>query len=188
MTSHAPPPLRRMLVAGLLGSMLTSGCTRTVTHHVARFEPRPAATARTTPAPAAQAHAVTTSSVPEAGLWKVKVRGRGEKQYHGIDGTERWLQAGDVVGFRTGADGVVYALANKDEIPLALTDEHRRVVWHATTVKDSEAGEGFGEALGTVAGGALVVGTVGGLLVLVAATNDRRCERDGYCRKHRKRH
>lgn len=136
---------RRLLVAGLIGALLISGCTRTARHRIARFQPAGGAEE-------------TTLAVPAAGVWKVKVRGRGEKEYHGIDGTERFLQAGDVVGFRTGDDGVVHAVANHDEIPLALTDEHRRVAWHANIEKRTEVGLAMGEAMQVSGEVATIVG------------------------------
>ena len=140
MDDRSLSPRRRLLVAALIGAVSTAGCARTVTHRVARFEP---------PAGAGGAGRATETmlAVPEAGMWKVKVRGRGEREYHGIDGTERFLQAGDVVGFRTGADGVVYAVANRDQVPLALTGEHRRVAWHARTQNPTSFGLSLGEAM-----------------------------------------
>ena len=151
---------RQTLVAGLIASMCLSGCTRTVTHSIARYEP------------AAEA-LPTTQPVRTAAVWKVKVRQRGEKDYHGIDGTERWLQKGDVVGFRNGADGVVYAVVNREEIPLQLTSEHRRVVWHSKKKETTNFGEAVSDALtvtGAVAG--VVAMAAFGLYILTHPTDD----------------
>ena len=156
---------RRLLVAGLIGAMSTSGCTRTVTHRVARFEPAGEA-------------APTTQPVRAAAVWKVKVRGHGERDYHAIDGTERLLQRGDVVGFRRGDDGVVYALANKDQIPLALTGEHHRVVWYTKTETPTDFGQSMaevGQLTGQVLVGAAAVGLLGAALIL-SASNDDDCD------------
>jgi hypothetical protein len=150
--------------------MVLSGCTRTVTRRVARFDVSDSARE-----PGA---AATTQPLRHAALWKVKVRERGEKDYHGIDGTERYLQRGDVVGFRTGEDGVIYAVANREEIPLALTDSHRRVVWYSTEKEPTAFGEGMNEVgalVGTIAIGAAAVAAVGALLVL-SLENEDECE------------
>ena len=155
---------RHLLITTLIGSLVSAGCVRTLTHRVARFEP-------TNPASAA----ATTQPVRTAALWKVKVRGHGEKDYHGIDGTERLLQRGDVVGFRRGADGVIYAVANRDQIPLALTDEHARVVWQAEVEKTTDFGEvmaAAGEMTAHVLLGAAAVVGVGAVLFLAATDDD----------------
>ena len=160
---------RVVVVAGLIISLFFSGCTRTVTRKVARFDVND---------PSRQAKAATTQPLRHAALWKVKVRERGEKEYRGIDGTERYLQRGDVVGFRTGEDGVIYAVANKDEIPLALTDRHRRVVWYSTEKKPTAFGQGVSEVgalVATVAIGAAAVAGVGALLIL-SLENEDECE------------
>jgi hypothetical protein len=144
---------------------------RTVTHRAARFEPG-GAVATATP---------TTQPVRTAAVWKVKVRERGEKDYHGIDGTERLLQRGDVVGFRKGDDGVIYAVVNKEEIPLALTSDHRRVVWQAKTEKPTDFGRGMAEVIVLTTDAVMVVGVAVGLgamwLISQDAENDQR-ERD----------
>ena len=158
---------RHVVVAALVGSLLSSGCVRTVTHRAARFEPTKVAAAP------------TTQPVRTAAVWKVKVRGHGEKAYHGIDGTERLLQRGDVVGFRRGEDGVVYAVANRDQIPLALTDAHARVVWQAKETKPTgfgEAATAVGQVTMYVLGGAAIVAGVGALLFLAATSDDDECD------------
>lgn len=119
---------RHAVVAVLVGTMLNGGCVRTVTKQVARYEP-------------AGVVAPTTQSVKYAAVWKVKVRERGDEKYRGIDGTERWLQPGDSIGFRTGDDGVVYAVANKESIPLALNEKHRQVVWQMKRKETTDFGE-----------------------------------------------
>ena len=146
---------RRIVVTTLAASMLMSGCTRTVMHRIARFEPAAGAEE-------------TTRAVPEAAMWKVKVRERGEKEYHGVDGTERWLQQGDVVGFRTGEDGVIYAVVNREEIPLQLTSDHRRVAWQSKTKETTNFGEGLNQTL-TFTGNVLVVTALGALLLYALA-------------------
>jgi hypothetical protein len=163
---------RRVVVSAVIASLFVSGCTRTVTHRVARHD--------------VGGDLPTTQRVTETAMWQVKVRGHGEKDYHGIDGTERWLQPGDVVGFRAGADGAIYAVANDDEIALALDARaHRRVVWLAQTHEATPFGE-TAAAAGELAAGAAVIALVGGLLLLALDRDD--CDRDGYCRKHHKRH
>ncbi|MEA2735381.1 MAG: hypothetical protein QOE14_1832 [Humisphaera sp.] len=150
---------RRVLAAVLVGSIVTSGCTRTITHQIAKYEPGKTA-------------GPTTRPVPSVAMWKVKVRERGEKEYHGIDGTERWLQQGDIVGFRTAEDGVVYAVANRDVIPLELTSEHRRVVWYASKEKPTRFGRTMDAALRVT--GAVAFGA--GMVVLLLWSLDQRDE------------
>jgi hypothetical protein len=153
------------VVGTLAISLIATGCTRTTVHKVARFEPGAVAAA-----------APTSQPVPKLALWKVKVRGHREKDYHAIEGTERLLQAGDVVGFRTGDDGVTYAIANKEAIPLALSAaEHRRVVWYASVEEPTQFGENLaaaGELAVAVAAGAAIVGAVVGIVWLNATTED----------------
>jgi hypothetical protein len=161
-----------VIVAALIGSMLTSGCVRTSTYQAARFEP----TGEALP---------TTQSVRTAAVWKVKVRERGEKEYHGVDGTERWLQQGDVVGFRKGDDGVIYAVVNREQIPLALNDDHKRVAWHAKTKKTTNFGNGVGDVL-TFTGQAVFVVGVGALALWALghpAKDD--CNTTNYNKRHR---
>jgi len=168
--------LRRPAVVGaLVGAMIGSGCVRTTTYRAARFEPAGAASP-------------TTQPVRTAAVWKVKVREHGEKDYHGIDGTERWLQQGDVVGFRKGDDGVIYAVVNREQIPLSLSDEHRQVAWHAKTKKTTRFGEGLGEVL-TFTGQAIVVAGVAviGLWALSHAPKDD-CNSPSYNKRHRHPH
>jgi hypothetical protein len=155
---------RHVVIAALVGSLAGSGCVRTVTHRAARFEPQNTAVEP------------TTQPVRTAAVWKVNVRGQGEKDYHGIDGTERLLQRGDAVGFRR---GVVYAVVNRESIPLALTDEHARVVWQTKERKTT----GFGEAVTDIVvftGGALVVAGMavglGALWVIAASADDDECD------------
>ncbi len=159
---------RQLVVAVLAGAMVSGGCVRTVTHRAARFEPEAAGAGEA-------ATAATTQPVSAAAVWKVKVREHGEKEYHGIDGTERLLQRGDVVGFRKGEDGVIYAVVNKEQIPLALTEDHRRVVWQAREKKTTDFAMGMAE-VGQVAAQVLAVvatvAVIGGLLVLSAAAEN----------------
>jgi hypothetical protein len=150
---------RQVVIAALVGSLAGSGCVRTVTYRAARFEPGVAALP-------------TTQPVRTAAVWKVKVRGNGEKEYHGIDGTERLLQRGDVVGFRRGEDGVVYAVANRDQIPLALTDDHERVVWQAKEKKPTEFAEGVADVVAMMAGAVMVAGIGVGLGALWLISED----------------
>jgi hypothetical protein len=161
---------RQVVIAALVGSLAGSGCVRTVTYRAARFEPGVAALP-------------TTQPVRTAAVWKVKVRGNGEKEYHGIDGTERLLQRGDVVGFRRGDDGVVYATANNDRIPLALTDDHQRVVWQAKERKPTEFGAVAGEVgrfTAQILIGAAAVAGVGVVLFLAATNDDDDCDEFNY--------
>ena len=161
------PFSRQVLVAGLIASMCLSGCTRTVTHSMARYEPGGEALP-------------TTQPVRTAAVWKVKVRQRGEKDYHGIDGTERWLQKGDVVGFRSGEDGVVYAVVNREEIPLQLTSDHRRVVWHSKKKETTGFGEAMSGALSVTGMVAAGVGLTALLLYGVTHPTDEDCNTSSY--------
>jgi hypothetical protein len=158
---------RHVVIAALVGSLAGSGCVRTVTHRAARFEPQNTAVEP------------TTQPVRTAAVWKVKVRGQGEKDYHGIDGTERLLQRGDVVGFRRGDDGVVYAVVNRESIPLALTDEHARVVWQTKERKTTDFGEAVTDIV-VFTGGALGVAAMavglGALWVIAASADDDECD------------
>jgi uncharacterized protein YceK len=157
---------RFAVVTWLVVSIAMSGCSRIITHRAARFDvPRQDAEA---------VAAATTQPVRYAGVWKVRVRERGERAYHGVDGTERYLQHGDVVGFRSGEDGVIYAVVNKDEIPLALTSDHRRVVWASNERHATGFGQGMadaGQLIGMIAIGVGVVAVVGALAV-VSLQND----------------
>ena len=162
---------RRTVVGALLTSMLLAGCTRTTVHKVARFEPASAPKAGgADPAVASRTLAPTSQPVPKLAVWKVKVRGHGEKDYHGIDGTERLLQRGDVVGFRTGDDGITYAVANRELIPLALdAGDHCRVVWYASIEQPTQLGRNMratGKLVADVATGAAILAAAGGMLWL----------------------
>ena len=163
---------RQAFIAAVIASILGSGCVRTSTYRAARFEP-------------GGASLPTTQPVRAAAVWKVKVRERGEKEYHGIDGTERWLQQGDVVGFRAGADGVIYAVVNREQIPLALDNDHRRVEWHAKTKKTTKFGDGLGEVL-TFTGQAIFVVGIGAfsLWALSHPPKDD-CNTTNYNKRHR---
>ena len=170
---------RQAIVVALVSSVFASGCTRTITKRAARFEV------------AGNHVGATTQPVKLPGVWKVKVRGHGEDDYHGIDGTERYLQAGDVVGFRTGDDGVIYAVANEEEFPLPVTREHRRVIWAASVEEPTDFGRGMGDTLavtGEVAVGAAVLGLVGAMWWLsVTADDDDDCD-DRFSKRRNKRH
>ena len=158
---------RQVVVAAGVVSLAASGCVRTITHRAARFEPTDAAAAP------------TTQPVRTAAVWKVKVRGHGEKEYHGIDGTERLLQHGDVVGFRRGADGVVYAVANRESIPLPLTNEHARVVWQAKEKKTTEFGETVTDIIVFTGGAVMMAGMavgVGALWLLAESADYDECD------------
>lgn len=154
-----PSAARRSLVTALIVSFAAAGCTRTVTHRLATYEPGAAPTSR---------------PVPEAALYRVKVFDRGK--YRGIDGTERLLQGGDVVGFRTGDDGVVYAVANRDTFPLPQPLE-RTVIWyasveHATTVNDDAA-----EALQAAGRVTLGAGVIALFAWAISSHDDKDCKR-----------
>jgi len=153
---------RRAFVGVLVLTMLATGCTRRVVHKVARFDPA-----------GSENLAPTSQPVPKVAVWKVKVRGHVEKDYHGIDGTERLLQRGDVVGFHRDEDGVTYAVANREMIPLSLTAEHRRVVWYASIEEQTQFGRELAEVVDfavAVGAGATVVGVV--ILVLALSSGD----------------
>ena len=165
---------RRMVVAALLASVAGSGCTQTVKQRVAWYEPG----------------AVTTAQpVPRLAYYKVKVRERDGK-LHGIDGTERWLHAGETVGFQTDDAGVVHALAREEVIPLALRPHHDQLVWHSQYEQQTQFAKEVGEVLATageVAIGAAALGLVGlAIGAQLAPSDDDDCD-DGY-RWKRKRH
>ena len=162
---------RQAVTGAVAAAMLASGCTRMVNHRLARLELRGDATA-------------SREAVPEAAVWKVKVRARGEKEYHGIDGTERFLRPGDSFGFRTDDAGIVYAVVNNEQMPLALTADHERVAWHASWEESTGVAEAFGTAAGVAAGAVIV----GGLTALSESMlDDDCCKRGRYCSKHRRR-
>ena len=163
---------RQLAIATMVGSMMSCGCVRTSTYQAARFEP-------------AGESVPTTQPVRTAAVWKVKVRERGEKEYHGVDGTERWLQEGDVVGFRKGDDGVIYAVVNREQIPLALNDDHQRVAWHAKTKKTTNFGDGLGDVLTFTGQAIFVVGV--GVVSLSALSHPAKddCSTTNYNKRHR---
>ena len=165
---------RPVWVGALVASMLAPGCTRTVTYRVARFEPGGGA-------------AATTQPVRTAAVWKVKVRGHGEKDYHGIDGTERLLQRGDTVGFRTGADGAVYAVVNNEQIPLELTREHARVAWQAKTEEPTEFGRTVADLVVLSTDAVMIAGIGIGLGALWLIEKDMEHDRRERAKKRRHR-
>jgi hypothetical protein len=151
---------RRAVVCLIVVSLVASGCTRTSAYRVAAYRP---------------GQEPTTRPVPRVGVYKVKVFGR-DGELHGIDGTERFLNTRDVVGFRIDeASGAVRAVVNDTAIPLDLRPE-QRVVWYTRHEEQTQFGEEVGEALaagGTVVGVVLLVGVLGiGIGVGLALAGD----------------
>jgi hypothetical protein len=164
---------RGVLVGALSISLASAGCTKTIDHRIARYQP------------GAQP---TTRPVPAVAFYKVKVYGR-DGQLHGIDGTERLLQKGDVVGFRTGDDGIVHAVANTDVFPLPPTLRGRKVVWTAQYERQTQFGREVSKALttgGELAAGAAVVGLFAASVALTAAADDE--SDDDAVQSHHKHH
>jgi hypothetical protein len=125
-----------------------SGCTKTITHRVAKYS---------------AGDAPTTQPVTHLAVYKVKVYDDGK--YRGIDSTERLLRAGDVAGFRTDERGVVHAIVNDGAEPLPTTlGAGHRLVWSAEYAKQTQFGKEVEKALGTtgaVVGTAAMLGAVG---------------------------
>jgi hypothetical protein len=138
--------LRRIVAGLLIASLVSSGCTKTVNHRIPRYR------AGSEP---------TTKPVPQVALYKVKIYDRDGRSLHGIDGTERLLQKGELVGFHTDDAGVVYAVANNDTFALPPTlPRDRKIVWAAQYKRQTQFGKEVEKALvtaGTVAVGAAII-------------------------------
>jgi hypothetical protein len=168
--------IRRQMVVGLLtSSLLATGCTKTMTHQLARYQPTGVVS--------------TTQPVPAMAMYKVKVYGR-DGQLHGIDGTERLLQKGDFVGFRTDDVGQVQAIANRDVFALPPV-KGRKVVWVGQSTRQTQFGREVYKALNTgaaIAAGAGAMALIGAVAYLESAGY----EDEHYCgntdHKHHKHH
>jgi hypothetical protein len=141
-----------VVVCGI--ALALTGCVKTVTHKVAKFTP-------------AEATGPTTRPVPEAAVYKVKVKKQGEDEYHGVDGTRRLLRAGEVVGFRRGEDGVLYAMAGKEEVALGQGEDWERLVWFTQRKKQTQ----FSREVNKVADTAANVAGVVGMIAVEGAVN-----------------
>jgi hypothetical protein len=165
--------VRRALIAGLLVSVTSVGCTKTVTHQLARYEPGLAA---------------TTRPAPDTAVYKVKIRDRDGRKFRGIDGTESLVLEGQPLGFATDEHGVVYAIAGHQTFPLTMTTIDRPIIWHTEYERQTQFGKEVGkvaEASGKVAVGAAVVGVVGAAL-WADSLDDDDCDRSHH--RHHKHH
>lgn len=153
---------RKLVVAALTGALATSGCTKTVTRQFALYQP---------------GQNPTSQPVRDAAVYKVKVfDDDGSGKLHGIDGTERVLIAGDVVGFRTDEAGVVHATASDAVFPLKLAP-NRKVVWYTSYQKKTQFGKEVGKAMETTGEVAMVAALVGlTVFALAAEANHDDCD------------
>lgn len=111
-------PPRGLVVVGIALLAGLAGCTKSATERIARFHPR-----------AAGADGIRTAA-PATSLYKVKYAGVTGGGLKTVPGSRRAVEFGQPLGFRTGGDGTLLAVAGEETFPLDLpADRVHRVVW-----------------------------------------------------------
>jgi hypothetical protein len=105
--AHRRRPSRTLAALSLLAllALLATGCTSTKTRRLARFN---------TAGPTAP----VLRPAAESGVYKVKYAGPAGHDLHAVGGTGRIVGEGETIGFTTGPDGTVVAVAGDEQIPL----------------------------------------------------------------------
>jgi hypothetical protein len=137
------------VAAVLVGAILCAGCTKTRTANVARYYP---------------ANEQASQPVRYAGNYVAKWKARGDDKLKSIPGSERYVRAGERLGFQRAEDGMLVGLHEEQVVLLAdLPRKARYVTWQNRQTVETQFSREMQE-IGEVTGQVILIG---GVVVLV---------------------